>query len=244
MINLNPSDAAHRSAMYKILIAVADDPTLSHGLIFKGGTAAAMLGYLDRFSVDLDFDRMENATHASIENRLETAFSELSLPIVQKHPKVLMYRVRYSDKPNERTTVKVSVNEELVASSQYAPQYLADIDRTMICQTKDTMVASKFIALTGRFTKHKEVAGRDVYDIHEFLLRGYPYNNDLIRERTGVSSKEYISTIMTFIQTHVTQRIIDEDLNILLAPATFGAIRKVLVPETLTLLRGELSKLS
>lgn len=244
MIKLNPSDATHRSAMYKILIAIADDSILSHSLIFKGGTAAAMLGFLDRFSVDLDFDRMENATHSSVETTLETIFIALSLPIVQKDPKVLMYRVRYSDTPTARTTVKVSVNEEFVASGKSAPQYLPDIDRTMICQTKDTMVANKFIALTGRFTKHKEVAGRDIYDIHEFLLRGYTYNADLIRERTGLSSKEYISTMITFIQTHVTQRIVDEDLNILLAPTAFQAIRKVLVPETLALLRAELTKFS
>ncbi|HLD24914.1 MAG TPA: nucleotidyl transferase AbiEii/AbiGii toxin family protein [Patescibacteria group bacterium] len=243
MIQLNPSDAAHRSAMYKILIAIADDPVLSHSLIFKGGTAAAMLGFLDRFSVDLDFDRMKRATHTSVEKNLESIFSNLSLPVVKKHPNVLMYRVRYADTPAARATVKVSVNEEFVASSIFAPQYLPDIDRTMICQTKESMVSHKWVALINRYTKHKEIAGRDVYDIHEFLLRGYAYDPDIIKEQTGYSAPVYIKKMIAFIQKHVIQQIIDEDLNILLSPTSFQSLRKVLVPETLTLLRTELAKL-
>ena len=40
MMNLKTADAVHRSALYKILTAIADDATLSRGLIFKGGTCA------------------------------------------------------------------------------------------------------------------------------------------------------------------------------------------------------------
>jgi len=58
----NPKDILHRGQMYKLLIEIADSASLSQGLIFKGGTCAAMQGCLDRFSVDLDFDLVLNAS--------------------------------------------------------------------------------------------------------------------------------------------------------------------------------------
>ena len=162
MIQLRAEDAIHRSVMYRILIAIADNSKLSHELIFKGGSCAVLLGFLDRFSVDLDFDRMAVATNTAIAKSLESIFAHLSLPIAQKHPKVLMYRVKYSDNPTARKTIKISVNDEIVLSSTYKPQYLADIDRTMICQTRESMVTHKMVALIERYTKKREIAGRDI----------------------------------------------------------------------------------
>ncbi|MEK7560763.1 MAG: nucleotidyl transferase AbiEii/AbiGii toxin family protein [Patescibacteria group bacterium] len=52
----HPKDAAHKAWLYRILSGVYDNAVLAKLLYFKGGTCAAMLGYLDRFSVDLDFD--------------------------------------------------------------------------------------------------------------------------------------------------------------------------------------------
>ena len=56
MTIIRPQDAYHKSQMLRLLIEVADDPFLVQELYFKGGTCASMLGYLDRFSIDLDFD--------------------------------------------------------------------------------------------------------------------------------------------------------------------------------------------
>lgn len=242
-MQLKGSDAVHRSVMSTILIAIADDPVLSHGLIFKGGTCAMMLEFLDRFSVDLDFDLVKGYKNQDVQKSLESVFSKLSLPIVQKHPSTLMYKVRYSDDPAARKTIKVSVNEDFVASSTYQPQYLAYIDRTMICQTRESMVAQKMIALTQRFEKRGIVAGRDVYDIHHFLLSGYAYSVEVIRERTGMTMQKYIAKMISFIETRVNQRAIDEDINLLLPVPFFKKIRKILIPETTALLRAELERL-
>ena len=45
-----------RRGSTKILSAIYSDIYLAKNLYFKGGTCASMLGYLDRFSVDLDMD--------------------------------------------------------------------------------------------------------------------------------------------------------------------------------------------
>jgi predicted nucleotidyltransferase component of viral defense system len=56
MLDLRPEDIVHKSYLHRLLMEIVDQPLLAQVLAFKGGTCAAMLGYLDRFSVDLDFD--------------------------------------------------------------------------------------------------------------------------------------------------------------------------------------------
>ena len=56
MIANRPGDVTHKIQLLRLLTAIIDDPVLSSSLFFKGGTCAAMSGFLNRFSVDLDFD--------------------------------------------------------------------------------------------------------------------------------------------------------------------------------------------
>lgn len=242
MMQLRGEDAVHRSAMYKILTEIADDPILSRALIFKGGTCAVLLGWLERFSVDLDFDLAKDGSRTNIRHTLESVFSDLSFPITHKHPTVIMYRVKYSDIPTVRKTVKVSVHDGESFIGEVKPLYLSDIDRTLVCQSQETMVAHKMIALIGRYNDKKEIAGRDVYDIYEFFLHRYPYDSGVIKARTGFTSKQYLQKMIQFIEEKVTQQVIDEDLNLLLPPKPFQIIRKTLKTETLMLLREELKK--
>lgn len=241
MIQLRTEDVLHWSTMNKLLIAIADDPVLSHGLIFKGGTCAVMLGWLDRFSIDLDFDKMKEIASRDIRKALDSVCAALSLPVVQKHDRVLLYRVRYSEIPEARKTIKISVNDEHVASSTFVPAYLPDIDRTMMCQTRESMVAHKMVALLDRYTRKRGIAGRDIYDIHHYLVSGYRYAPEVIVERTKREPKQYIQDMISFIKTNVTQKNIDEDLNMLLPIKTFQSVRTVLIPETLSLLRKEVA---
>ena len=61
MILPNQKDAVHKAWLYRLLSEIYKAAWLADKLYFKGGTCAAMLGYLDRFSVDLDFDFVGNA---------------------------------------------------------------------------------------------------------------------------------------------------------------------------------------
>lgn len=239
MIQLRTENVLHWSTMNKLLISIADDPVLSHGLIFKGGTCAVMLGWLDRFSIDLDFDKMKEIASSDIRKAFDSVCTALSLPVVQKHVHVLLYRVRYSELPEARKTIKISVNDEFVTSSTFAPSYLPNIDRTMVCQTREAMVAHKMVALLDRYTRKRGIAGRDIYDVHHYLVSGYRYAPEVIVERTKKEPKQYIQDMISFIKTKVTQKNIDEDLNMLLPVQSFQSVRKVLIPETLALLRRE-----
>ena len=81
MLNLRPEDSIHKSYLNRLLIEIIDHPVLSQNLAFKGGSCAAMLGYLDRFSVDLDFDVLKNADETVLRQELHQVFEYLGLTV-------------------------------------------------------------------------------------------------------------------------------------------------------------------
>ena len=70
----NKKQARHEAYMYRLLIEVLDDKYLAINSFFKGGTCARMLGYLDRFSIDLDFDVKKSADKKKFRNKLYSIF--------------------------------------------------------------------------------------------------------------------------------------------------------------------------
>ena len=75
MILLRPQDVFHKVQLTRLLTEILDNSILSQNLYFKGGTCAAILGYLDRFSVDLDFDLKQGAD----KTKLRPIFQKISL---------------------------------------------------------------------------------------------------------------------------------------------------------------------
>ena len=53
--------SGHKTILFQILKDVYSDTTIAPFLGFKGGTAALMFYGLDRFSVDLDFDLLDES---------------------------------------------------------------------------------------------------------------------------------------------------------------------------------------
>jgi predicted nucleotidyltransferase component of viral defense system len=239
MLDLRKEDIIHKSYLNRLLIEIIDRPALSQNLAFKGGTCAAMLGYLDRFSIDLDFDALKNADETVLRKEFRQAFDYLDLIVVEELRNALMFRVRYPSEPGKRNNLKVSATSLMVKANKYQVHYLPEIDRMMTCQTVETMFANKLVAVTDRYDLHGTVAGRDIYDIHHFFIKGYTYHAPIIQERTGLTPREYLIKLSDFIKKHVTQTIINEDLNTLLPYKQFQQIRKVLIPETLALLERE-----
>lgn len=242
MIETRPQDIFHKSQLNRLLIEIVDDVHLSQALAFKGGTCAAMLGYLDRFSVDLDFDLVTKSNTALFRNRFHEIFSRLGMVITLEFNKALFFQLRYPNKPGLRSTLKISVNDIVVHANRYQVQYFPEIDRLLNSQTIETMFANKLVAVVDRYTQHQTIAGRDIYDIHHFFTQGYTYDLDVIRERTKLEPVDYLRTLRTFIMTRMSQTLINEDLNSLLPDRHFQLIRKILLPETISILEAEISK--
>jgi predicted nucleotidyltransferase component of viral defense system len=237
--NLRPEDVLHKSQLNRTLIEIADSKILSQQLAFKGGTCAAMLGYLDRFSIDLDFDQLPGADEAALRTAFLRVFKVLGLEVLVAFDNVLFFQLRYSNDPGKRNKLKVSANSIVVIANEYKVQYFSEIDRMLNSQTIETMFANKLVAVKDRYEQHHSIAARDIYDVHYFFLKGYDYKPEVIRERTGLDVGIYFFDLVDFLKTHVNQRLINEDLNSLLPYKKFQSIRKVLLPETIAFLENE-----
>lgn len=238
MILPRPQDAMHKTHLYRLLMGVIDDPILAKELYFKGGTCAMMAGWLDRFSLDLDFDLAPKASQKSVRTSLENLFNTLGFTVKQQSKDGLFTVLQYPAGEGDRNSIKVSVMTDVAKANLYNPLYLSEINRYALCQTKDTMVANKLVAPLSRYEKYKTIAGRDIYDIHYFLSHGFPFRKEIIRERRRIDPDKYLKQLAEFIDARVTDRTLSEDLNFLLHPARFRAIRKTLKEETLLLLRA------
>lgn len=235
MILPRPQDAIHKAYLSRLLMGILDDPLLSHALRFKGGTAAALAGWLDRFSLDLDFDLAEKMDGKAVQVSLRSLSADLGFRIKQGEGLFLV--LQYPVRAGRRNSIKVSVMTDSPRANHYTPVYLSDIQRYALCQTRDTMVANKLVAPIDRYDKYKTVAGRDIYDIHYFLSHGFPFREEVMRERRNKSAVAYLGDLIAFINRRVTDRVIAEDLNFLLPTTKFQAIRKTLKAETLMLIR-------
>lgn len=241
MIDLSKQNIVHRSQMQKLLVGIADDPDLSHKIFFKGGTCATMLGYLDRFSVDLDFDpykKLDETDFLDIRTNLQQVFEKLDFKIDKENDNSLFFTLKYEAAPNNRNTLMISVFDEIVEENEYRKVKITEIDRFLTCQTIESMYANKLVSIMDRYNRHKKVAGRDLYDVNYFFLNGYEFKEEIIKERTGLETKEYIKKLIAFIEKNVTEDDINQDLNTLLPPVKFSKIRKTLKQDTLLYLRN------
>lgn len=243
MILPKAEDAIHKAQMYRILSDLLDDPIICQNVFFKGGTCASMLGFLDRFSIDLDFDVKRNINKKIIDVKLRKIFKGLGLVVAKKSKGSLFYVMKYETPKHTRNSIKLSFIDYPIKSNIYASLYLTEINRFAICQTKETMFGNKLVAVTDRYKKYHALAGRDIYDVHHFFLQGYHYQEKIIVERTGKKVTDYLQELIDFIQRKVSEKVISEDLSFLLPYDKFKLMRKVLKTETMLFLQNEVRRL-
>jgi predicted nucleotidyltransferase component of viral defense system len=244
MITLNAQDAIHKAWLYRVLMAIVDSSKL-HELCFKGGTCASMAGFLDRFSVDLDFDYVGSEKDlVNVRLELEKIFKDLDLKIDDASKKVPQYFLKYQNNDvRGRNTLKIDITFPPPQANVYEPIKLVDISRVVLCQNISTMFANKLVAVLDRFDRHNSIAGRDIYDIHYFFLNAYEYNKEVIIERTGLNVMDFLKKLSLFIDEHVNETILNQDLNSLIPYEKFNKLRKVLKRETLMFLNDEIKRL-
>lgn len=244
MITPKPSDAKHKIQLIRLLTALVDDVYISRWVHFKGGTCAAMLGYLDRFSVDLDFDIEKDASLKKMHDEISKCCTSVGLTIKSKSINSLFYILKYDAPQGDKNTLKLSFMSEETEGNKYEKKYIGEIDRFVSCQTIETMFANKLVALTHRYKKNKSIAVRDVYDIHHFFEMGYRYDSHIIKLRTGKNVAKYLKDVIVFITKKITDLAISEDLSFLLEHSHFMSIRKTIKQETIGLIQDEINRLS
>jgi predicted nucleotidyltransferase component of viral defense system len=194
--------------MLDILADISAQPVLSLNLGFKGGTACYFVYGLDRFSVDLDFDLLD-------ENMREQVLRELDI-ILGKYGRIKMIggifsrKIKYNE---ESSAIKIDISErtELNSLNRYE---IKDIVSGVPLKTlvKEDIFAHKLIALMERYDlkKHKKIANRDLYDIEYFFRNDWKFNDKIIELRSGKSSLEYLRELKKFVETKVDEgKILD-----------------------------------
>lgn len=239
MILPRSEDALHKAMLYRLLTEILDDTITAQSLYFKGGTCAAMLGWLDRFSLDLDFDLRYGVVKEDLRNRFKVIFPSAGFTIQQEDKKELFFILKYQAATGKRNTIKLSIVNQPLKSALYDVYSLAEIDRLAGCQTKETMFANKLVALIERYEKYRTVAGRDAYDIWYFFGQGFRYRPEVIKERRRKSILSFMKELTEFVEDKITEIVISQDLNYLLTAKKFNQIRKILKSELLMFLHDE-----
>lgn len=240
MIVPRKKDLRHKNQLLRLLALILKDKFLANELKFKGGTYAALRDLLPRFSVDLDFDLPAQNKKNEIRQHCYDIFNQLKLEIKDESQKHLQFFLRYESPKRERNTLKLEINDQPSPANRYEAANLREVQ--LYCQghTLDTAFANKLVAATARYAKNKKLAGRDFYDLHVFFNQGLDINQAVIEDLTDQDLPSYLQFLATFIEEKLNQKLLQEDLNLLLPADEVRVIVPQLKVELLRMIKNML----
>lgn len=217
----------HKTILFQILKDIYTDTNISPYLGFKGGTAAFLFYGLDRFSVDLDFDLLD-------ENQDEIVFDRL-MKIIEKYGKVrethkkrfsLFCMISYDDKSRN---IKIEVNKRQFGSRYEVKTYLGVSMQVMVLED---MFANKLMAMYERMNK----TSRDLYDVWFFLKNRSPINKKIVENRSGHPFDDVLKLLIYKLEKMERRKILN-GLGELLTPNQKDWAKAKLIEETIAYLK-------
>ena len=190
----------HKNIQLQILKEIYTDTTISSHLGFKGGTATLMFYDLNRCSVDLDFDLLdENKEKEVFEKILEIAkdYGEIRESWIKRFNLIII--LSYNPKAQN---IKIEVNRRKFGS-RYELKTLLGI--SMLVMVREDMFANKLIAMYERVGK----TSRDVFDVYFFAKNNWPINKEIVEKRAGISYKETVEKCIELLEKMNNRNILD-----------------------------------
>lgn len=187
----------HQLIMGQVLKDIYTNISISSLLGFKGGTCAYFFYNLPRFSVDLDFDLLvvNEENQKMVLEKIMTILSKYG-QIEDQYIKRSTIFALLSYGGNDHN-IKVEINvRKLVENIKDHYEIKEYLGISMLVAKKDYLFASKLSALTLR----TETAMRDIFDVHYFAKNNWDINTEVIKERTGKITKEYLADCIAFIE--------------------------------------------
>lgn len=173
--------AKHRQIMITVLKTIYSDPGIHGCLGFKNGTAAYLFYGLPRFSMDLDFDLLDERKKDLVLERLKTVLSELGEVLEAREKRyTLFFLLRYQF--NARN-LKVEISKRKPIKKYSLQSYLGI----------PVLVGEKKGALSGKlaaFLTRKVFAARDAFDLWFFLKNNWQIDAADLKDQTGLTPKE------------------------------------------------------
>jgi predicted nucleotidyltransferase component of viral defense system len=217
----------HKNILLQILKDIFSDTSLSSYLGFKGGTSAMMFYGLDRNSVDLDFDLLDESKEQEVLNKIQKIAASYG-KIVDARIKRFNIITVISYEP-EAQNIKIEINRRNFGS-KYELKTLLGI--SMLVMTKDDMFANKLMAMFERIGK----TSRDIYDVYFFYKKRWPINKKLVEERAKMSFKNVLIKCIELLEKMDNRRILD-GLGEVMTESQKDWARAKLRDETIFLLR-------
>lgn len=183
----------HQLVMTQILKDIYSDVTISSLLGFKGGTAAYLFYGLPRFSVDLDFDLLENTekNRALVFEKVHNILAKYGV-IRDEQKKFFTVFFSLSCELGEYQ-VKIEINTRKTGARYEMKSYFGI---PMLVAVKESMFAGKLIAMTQR----KEFVSRDLYDTHFFLVQRWDIDTNVLAAYKIKSLRKYLEQCIVFVE--------------------------------------------
>lgn len=177
----------HKINLIEILKDFYADPDLRTILGFKGGTAAFLFYGLPRFSVDLDFDLLDEEKKEVVLKKIKEILEEHGFVREAREKRFTLFFLLSYEK-SERT-IKIEISKRKSLTGYEIKNYLGI---AMLVVKQEDMVAGKLAA----FLTRRKLATRDIFDLWFFLKNKWLVNEEILRERTGFSLKKAMKEAM------------------------------------------------
>jgi len=181
----------HRFYLTQILADMYSDKELARCLGFKGGTALMLFHNLPRFSVDLDFDLLEEEKAEQVYTKVKDImlkYGEIHDEAQKFFGDLLTIDYEYGER-----NLKIDISHR-IHNNEYEIKNLLGISvKTM--KISD-MFTHKLVALLGR----KEVADRDIFDCWWFMSRHTPVKTASIEILTNKTYSNYMQNCIDVME--------------------------------------------
>lgn len=225
--------SVHKNILFQILKDIYSDTTISPLLGFKGGTAATMFYGLGRFSVDLDFDLLNESKKNYVFDRIEQIAGQYGAIKESGQKRFnLLFVLSYEDHARK---IKIEINRRVFSSRYELKTYLGV---SMLVMVQEDMFAHKLMAMYERIGK----TSRDIYDVWFFLEHRWPINQEIIEQRTDIPFQSLLQKCAQQLEKMNNRNILD-GLGDLLTRSQKDWARKKLRTETIFLLKARLESL-
>lgn len=190
----------HKAILLQILKDIYSDTSISPYLGFKGGTAALLFYGLNRNSVDLDFDLLDESKEQEVFEKINKIVGNYGT-ITDSHIKKfnLLNIISYAHGAQK---IKVEINRRQFGS-HYEIKTLFGI--SMLVMVKADMFAHKLMAMYERVGK----TSRDIFDVYYFAKKGWEINEAIVEERSGLSFKDTLIKCVELLEKMNNSHILD-----------------------------------
>jgi len=224
----------HKSLLMRILKEIYADELMSQVLGFKGGTALFLFYELSRYSVDLDFDLLDESVGDVVFEKIALILSQYGELKNQENKRFsYFYLLSYANKTKGAQNIKVEINKRFFGSQYEMKSYMGVSVKIMV---QADMAAHKMVAMLERMGK----AQRDIYDTWFILSHQWPINSVIVQNRTGLGMAAFFETCILALKG-ADKRTLLAGLGELLTQQQKIWVRQHLIEETIFLLQMRLS---